>query len=243
MQTPIRSQKRCLILTGTVIPNSSFVAHGNPTIRRQEYFEALSFYSSAVNEPIYFLENSSYDFTEDYEFQTLFSGRKIELVKFPVSSEVERGKGFQEFEMIDGTIERLSKYYDSFFKISGRYKVTNIGELTDCDCHGLIIDRYRRRGIAVTAIFCTTFEFYKKYLMSLYLKVDDSKGQYVERIVYDAIRDKNLGKQVQLLPRSPRIVGTTGSQGIKLEVNTPRLLIRSFLRRILTSCSISEFIA
>ena len=58
--------KLALLITGTLVPNSNFVANFNLVTRRQEYIDALLFYSFHFpNNDIFFLENSSYNFSED----------------------------------------------------------------------------------------------------------------------------------------------------------------------------------
>ena len=42
----VKTNKRALLITGTIVPNSNFVVHVNVEQRRQEYFDALKFYYS-----------------------------------------------------------------------------------------------------------------------------------------------------------------------------------------------------
>lgn len=233
---------RCLIITGTIVPNAILTKHADPKIRRQEYLELLAFYSEHMDDPIYFLENSSYDFSIDRDFKKLFREKKIKLVKFPISCEVQCGKGFQEFEMIEKFIQSLSGQYRSFIKISGRYQYFNIKELTDFRCEGIVIDIVRRHKLAITSIFYTTFHFYQKHLMDLYLDVDDSQGHWIEKILFRKLRSKNIRRNVQFFPVSPLLKVTTGSTGDSIDtnidtiknmiVNHTRNLERSILRRL-----------
>ena len=213
---------RCLIITGTIVPNAILTKHADSKIRRQEYLKLLAFYSEQMDDPIYFLENSSHDFSADNEFQKLFRERNINLVKFPTSCEVQCGKGFQEFEMIETTIKRLSGQYRSFIKISGRYQYFNIKELTDFKCEGMVIDIFGRHKLAITSIFYSTFDFYQKHLMDLYLKVDDSQGHWIEKILYNKRRNKSIHQEVKFFPVSPLLKVTTGSTGnsIDTSINT-----------------------
>jgi len=85
----IATNKRALLITATIIPNSNFVAHTNIEQRRQEYYDALLFYSSQFkNDDIYFLENSSYDLDRDEVFQKLLKEKNIVLIKSPVSDKI-----------------------------------------------------------------------------------------------------------------------------------------------------------
>ena len=51
--------KPALLITGTIVPNSNYVAHTNVKARRDEYFASLVFYREQFPENrIFFLENS-----------------------------------------------------------------------------------------------------------------------------------------------------------------------------------------
>jgi len=193
---------RCIIITGTVIPNVKIFEPETPQIRRKQYLDVMSYYQKKFSEPIYFLENSGYDFSNDDEFNRLFENG-IQLIKFPVSNKIYEGKGYQEFQMIDQFIRESSSDYSSFVKITGRYKFHNIQNLIDISHNGLVIDIYRRYKWAVTNIFCSTYDFYQKYLLNLYSEVDDSHGRSIERRIYKKISNNDLWKSIQIFPRSP----------------------------------------
>ncbi len=56
----VRVDKRALLITGTIVPNSNFVAHTNASQRRDEYYASLLFYADNFkNDDLFFLENSS----------------------------------------------------------------------------------------------------------------------------------------------------------------------------------------
>ena len=80
----INSNKKAILITGTIVPNSVFVAHTNIEQRKQEYIEGLLFYKAQFpNDDIFFLENSTHDFTTDSQFSDLFKKHHITLIKFP----------------------------------------------------------------------------------------------------------------------------------------------------------------
>lgn len=222
--------------------NVALVRHEDPAIRRQQYLRVLSFYSEILDDPIYFLENSSYDFSRDDDFQRLFDKRGIELVKFPVSHEVERGKGFQEFGMIDEVVKSLSRQYYSFIKVSGRYQYLNIKKLTDFRCGGLIIDMSRRFKVAITSIFYTTFAFYQENLADLYLEADDSQGQWIERRLYKRLKSEGFRRYVQLFPMSPALRIPNSSSESEIDTLRGKLMygIRNIERIILREFSVNE---
>lgn len=236
-------KKRAVLITGTIVPNSNFVAHQNIDKRRQEYIDGLSFYREQLPEiDIYFLENSSYDFESDQELTTFFSIKNIILIKFPVSNKFSEGKGFQEFEMLDNSIERLSSQYEIFVKITGRYKVLNIKKLLTQNLKYFIGDSHKKMAVTQTNIFITTGAFYKQYIKGLYLKVNDAEGRFIEHIVYNKIRDEKLFNQVDLFSENPLITGFSGSYGGTLNRNKYKLIIRNLERKMLRIFHIHRFL-
>lgn len=245
---------KCVVVTGTVIPNISIHGHENLdaatrqneyediTVRRNRYIETLSVYASILNAPIFFLENSSYDFSKDIEFQNLFQKTNITLVKFPKSQFVERGKGFQEFEMIDEFVKSISGRYRAFLKLSGRYQYRNIKSLMDTQTDGLLIDMLRRWQVAITSIFFTTVDFYEEHLMDLYLEADDRQGAWIERRLYQKLSGKVFPQRVQLFPIEPDLRDWTRSSADKAGSAIARLKqpVRNVERAILRRFGINE---
>lgn len=214
---------KCVVVTGTIVPNILIHGHEdwdsvkrqsqyeNVNVRRCRYLETLALYAATLSEPIYFLENSSYDFSADGEFQSLFKKNNVKLLKFPVSQHVEMGKGYQEFEMLDKFIWNLSGQYQTFMKLSGRYQYRNIKTLVGFKSKGLMIDMHRKQKVAVTSIFLTTFDFYERHLIGLYLEADDRRGAWIERILYRKFSDKRFRQTVQLFPAEPDLIGLAQS--------------------------------
>jgi len=122
-------KKQCLIITATIQPNSNFVAQINPSERRNEYLKVLSFYVANFKGDIYFAENSAYNFDEDEEFKLLFDLKNVFCVRFPQSSEYQKGKGYQEFKVLDDIVSKIADNYDEFIKVSGRYLAVNFKSL------------------------------------------------------------------------------------------------------------------
>jgi hypothetical protein len=239
----VNQNRRALLITGTIVSNSNFVAHTNVEERRKEYYESLQFYSDNFkDDDLFFLENSSYDFEKDAEFQKMLADRKITLLKFPVSDKFNQGKGYQEFEMLDKAIEKLSTEYNSFIKITGRYKVMNLKKLVDFKCEGLVADLHKKLKVTQTNVFYVSASFYNSYLKDLYLKVDDSKGVYIEKIVYDKIQVEKLEKKARLFSLNPIIVGISGSYGGTLNRNKIKMKIRNVERKLLRAFGINQFL-
>jgi len=234
--------KRALLITGTIIPNSNFVERTNVEQRRLEYIDSLLFYSSQFqNDDLFFLENSAYNFGKDDEFQKLFKDKHITLIKFKESIHFNEGKGYQEFEMLDSTISQLETKYDEFIKITGRYKVLNLKALTNHKCVNLIADSHKKLKVTQTNVFYVTSKFYMTYLKGAYLKVNDSKGKFIEHVVYDILIEKRIFNCVQLFNQNPIIKGFSGSYGSTLNRNTYKMIFRNFERRVLSLLGINQF--
>jgi hypothetical protein len=239
----VKREKRALLITGTIVPNSNFVAYANVEERRKEYYDSLLFYSNNFRDDyLFFLENSSYDFAKDKEFQQLLADKNITLLKFPVSDKFNQGKGYQEFEMLDNAIEKLAIEYNSFIKITGRYKVMNLKRLTSFKCEGLVADFHKKTKVTQTNVFYVSGSFYNSNLKGLYLQVDDSKGVYIEKIVYNKIETEKLEKKVRLFSLNPIIVGISGSYGGTLNRNKIKMIIRNVERKLLKVFGINKFL-
>ncbi len=235
--------KRALLITGTIIPNSNFVTHTNTEQRRNEYYSSLQFYANNFqNDDLYFLENSSYNFSDDKEFEQLLSDKKITLLKFPVSDKFNKGKGYQEFEMLDKAVDKLADGYDSFIKITGRYKVLNLKELTDFKYDGFIADSHKKHKVVQTNVFYVSSNFYKSHLKDLFLKADDSKGLFIEKVVYEKIWSGKTNNKIKLFPRNPFIQGISGSYGGTLKRNKIKMRLRNFERFLLRVFKINQFL-
>ena len=239
----VKQNKRCLLITGTVVPNSNFVVHTNAEQRLSEYCDALLFYRAEFpNDAIYFLENSSYDFSKDNKLQKLFLEKEIVLMKFPVSDKFAQGKGYQEFEMLDKAVEELRYKFYSFIKITGRYKVINLKQIADLSNSELVIDCHKKTKVAQTNVFMGTLDFYAQHLSGSYKKVNDAQGIYIEKIVYDKLVAEKLSDKISLFSKNPLITGVSGSYGGTLNRNKLKLKIRNAERVFMRLLKIKQFL-
>jgi hypothetical protein len=202
-----------ILLTGTIIPHSSFVVHTDPKLRRDEYIIAIKYYSQFC--PVYFLENSEYDVFADPEFS---SCTNVTIRKFPVSAEYSRGKGFQEFEMIDKWLETEKNPPRRIIKITGRYIIKNFHQIFS-ECRNVaedicLIDLYRKPKVAISSLFSITLDNYSRYFKGAYLECDDQIGVYIEHILFKRINSSNL--RTLFFQHEPRVCGISGSTGTKL---------------------------
>lgn len=237
------TKKIAILITGTIVPNSNFVANSNSDIRRKEYLDNLIYYSNEFkNYDIYFLENSNYDFLNDNEYQKLFNNKYIHLIKFPLSDKVNEGKGYQEFNMLDQAIEQLKNKYENFVKITGRYKVLNLNNLIENNSKDFTADSHKKLKVTETNVFIVKTTFYIKYLKNKYTHANDANNVFIEHVVYDTISQNNLWKNVSIFKTNPLIKGTSGSYGGTLNRNKYKMMIRNIERKILLTLNINQFL-
>jgi len=234
--------ERCILITGTIVQNVVKTIPEDPKTRRQAYLDNLKYYSDILDDPIIFLENSTYSFDNDFGFKDLFSDKNIKLIKFPVSRGVSQGKGFQEFEMLDKAVEQLSGVYSSFVKISGRYRYLNITEIIDYSNGDLTIDLLRRKHEAVTSIFYVTFDFYKDYLLNVYHEVDDINGDSIEQIIYKLVMNENLLDNIRFFRVHPmvNIFTQNSEQKTNKHLSSLKISASNIERKILRFLSVNE---
>lgn len=204
-----------IILTGTIIPNAIKTVHRNWKVRRNEYLDTIRYYKKFSK--VYFIENSYYDLSHDSEFS---NDEKFQYFKFEASEQFERGKGYQEFQMLDEFVKhKLNE--DCFVKVTGRYIYKNFGDLfsfliRNKDKYDLIIDAFIRSKTARTSLFYVKKNAYLKRLQDSYLEMDDSVGVWAEHIIYRAL--KNFSSYT-FFPKVPILNATSGSTGGKLITN------------------------
>lgn len=218
-----------IILTGTIIPNSTYVLHTDPQQRRNEYLKAAKYYARFA--PVYFLENSEYNLNEDLDFSGI---ENLHLRKMPISKYRERGKGFQEFEMLDYWITTEKILPKRWIKITGRYLYENFPAiLNDCNntFNPLIIDQQIKNKTAITAIFYITSDFYKNYIKDLYWHCNDDCGDWVERIIYKHLF--LVTADIRIFKVQPNIFNSTsGSTGNIYKSSKFKIFIKSICRQI-----------
>lgn len=226
------------VLTGTIVPNAVPTAHGNVQQRHDEYMQAIRHYLDFG--PVYFIENSGYPVLEE----PFFTGTPgLTTFAYPRSAFTARGKGYQEFEMLDAFVrDRLRE--DAFVKVTGRYVYKNIGALTAwmrkrLPGSGIVIDLKRRDKQAIVSLFAVSKAFYVQHLMGSYRDMDDPARLWAEYVLYPRI--KRAGTAVFLRP-APLLRAVTGSMGNAVDMRArglkPRL--RDFRRGLLWLAGMRE---
>ena len=245
----------CVLITGTIVPNVSL--HGregqtaakraeyeNVASRRARYLENLRWYASKLELPIYFLENSVYDFESDGEIQDLFGGEQLHLMRLPVSAAADRGKGYQEFEMIDEAVLRLAGTHEAFVKVSGRYLFRNVQHLFPKRLPGIAIDLLRRPRVAITSVFACRFDFYRAHLAGAYREADDARGWWIERELYSRLSGAALRSEARPLLVEPKLISDVGWDGSGRAGWAPgaKRAVRNFERRLLRGIGYNEIV-
>jgi glycosyltransferase involved in cell wall biosynthesis len=199
-----------IVMTGTIIPNSNSAIHSDPATRKAEYLEAIHYYRKFSY--VYFLENSVYPLLADSDFTSIFG---VKLIKFPVSESNERGKGYQEFEMLDAWVQNNQSLPERFIKVTGRYLIKNFDSIfSECindKSNDIIIDQYPSQGLALTSLFCIRTSDYKRYFFSIYKNCDDKIGKWIERELFKKLKVINRG--YRFFKMEPWLQGISGSTG------------------------------
>jgi hypothetical protein len=236
------TNKRAILLTGTIIPNSVYTNYLDANLRLQDYLKAIEFYCNTFkNGDVYFLENSEFNLTSNEDFNQLKLRYKFDLLKFPKSERFYEGKGYQEFEMLDGAVEQLKEKYDVFVKVTGRYIVTNAAEITNIECNGMIVDLHKKYKKAQTYIMCFTKDFYLANIKGEYKNVNDNEGRFIEKVIYSKIESKNLFNKCALFVKTPLMQGISGSYSITLKRNSIKVFIRNIERIIYRVFKVKTF--
>ena len=216
--------KISIVLTGTILPNSVLTAHADSETRRQEYLQAIRFYTQFA--PVYFLENSSYPLDEDKEFTAI---PNLFIRKMPVSLFYQKGKGFQEFEMIDNWLLQEQKLPERWIKVSGRYLYDNFEsiyiECSEDNQHELIIDQLFYEKYAFSVLFCISTKYYLKYFKGLYTHSDDLSGNYIEKVIFKTVvsLDDNM---IRIFRGQPSVKVTSGSTNKYIDSTNKTLLYK-----------------
>ena len=234
--------KRAILLTGTIIPNSVYTEHINCIERLEEYLFAINFYLDAFKEDdVYFLENSNFVIDSEQQFVELKNNKRFYVLKFEKSDKFYEGKGYQEFDMIDSAVIQLSSQYDSFIKITGRYIIKNAFKVTNFTCNGIVIDLHKNTKIAQTYFLYFSTKFYIDFFLNEYKKVNDNEGFIIEKIIYQKLILSKCLNKCQLFYKTPILDGVSGSYKIKLKRNKLKVLIRNIERFIYTIFKVKFF--
>jgi hypothetical protein len=94
-----------IVLTATIYPRAIMTVHLTASERRLEYLNAVKYYTKFSH--VYLLENSGFNFKDDLDF---CSCENVTYIQLEPSNEFNKGKGFQEFEMLDNWFKLLQTF-------------------------------------------------------------------------------------------------------------------------------------
>lgn len=207
-------QNIVIVLTGTIVVNATDSQHNDSTKRRREYLKCIHFYTKFSK--VYFLENSSYDLDSDDDFRNI---PNLTIRKFSPSLFPEKGKGYQEFEMIDRWIESEPDVIENFVKITGRYLYQNFHKLWE-ECRDnqnrkMIIQQYLFVEAGV-ALFFVNVDFYKNTFIELYKESDIKKDISIDYCIYKKLKSVPK-KEFRRFFNDTRCIGIEGGSGNQMK--------------------------
>ncbi|MDD4946143.1 MAG: hypothetical protein PHQ73_04560 [Gallionella sp.] len=212
-------------MTATIIPNAIRTAHVDASQRRAEYLAAIELYSQYAE--VYFLENSTYDLASDPAFH---QHANVHIRKFPPSVAHDKGKGYQEFEMLDNWLNAEQCPPSRWIKVTGRHLARNFDKIfAEClteNQHELIIEQTRAPcRVALTELFYITTEYYQRRFQGIYRECDDDAHIFIEHIVRNHIRASDKFRLFHAMPLMTGVRGTSGEVfGITLQRRLRRLI-------------------
>ncbi|MEI7879369.1 MAG: hypothetical protein WCI95_00710 [bacterium] len=219
-----------VVLTGTIIPNVAGAVSLTPEARLAEYRHVVQ--SCQQFAPVIFLENSNYPLERYPEFA---DSPRLRVHRFPPSGNPEKGKGFQEFEMLDKWVLTEPKPPRRWLKLTGRYDLLNMSAiLKECGSeqkYSLLIDQLRKQKMARTYMFCIQTEFYRTHLANLYRQCDDRTGEWIERVLFRKLETIPAG-QIRLFKTQPLLRARAGSTGLAFPSGKFQWSIKQNLRRL-----------
>ena len=230
-----------ICMTATITPNTVLITATDVNERLTDYKKCIRFYLDQTNLPIYFLENSNYDLSEDSDFKIFQQIERFHLLRFEPHPDSEKGKGFQEFYTLDSFVKNHLRE-SVLIKVTGRYIVKNVAELIAQIRSPLVIDLHRKMKVAITGFFVVDKETYETHFYEKYKLADDSLGKFIEHVLYDEIMSSSLKSITRLLPQNPQYRGVSGSYGGSLERNKYKMMVRSVERRINLGLGIPQFL-
>jgi hypothetical protein len=219
-----------VVLTATITPNVTGTTSGNPETRLAEYRRVPQFCQRFA--PVIFLENSGYPLERHPEFA---ESPRLRVRRFPPSASPERGKGYQEFEMLDAWLASEPHPPARWLKISGRYSIHNLDSiLNECRADqrsALVIDQLKHLEFARTYLFCVNTDFYRQRLAGLYRQCNDQAGNWIERVLFREMKNVPAG-MVRLFKTQPRLAATDGSSGLAFPSGRGQWLAKQILRNL-----------
>lgn len=219
-----------IVLTATIDPGRlDNLVIADPILRWTQYQEAVTFWLEHPSVgSVALFENSGFP----VDFSTLEDtaerrGKPLEVVSYNGNvGTSEKGRGYGEGEILNRAVSesQLIRQHESFFKVTGRFKVTNFTRLESSSRkHPVVVNErsLRRRRWVDTRFFKMTADFYQTHLSMVHHEaqsIDYVLGEGYARALHP------LGVPAFRFP--VRVVGVAGN-GSQYNDSTLKFAVKS----------------
>lgn len=239
-----------LLMTATITPAPGVVRRDEPSVRMNDYLSSLQFHLSLPSrlfDRLIFVDNSGSDLSplEDI-LRSTSHGKMVELISFSGNEDAAAyGKAYGEFKLLDFALTHTSllSERDAFWKINGRLRCLNIGDIIAsapsrydlmCDLHNVQtfgLGTCPFRPWMDLRLFACTVSAYDRLFRGTYEAV---KSEFSPWSLYGVV----LGAQSSLeivprFPRQPHIAGFSGRFDTDYDAGSRKVkrVVRAVLRR------------
>jgi hypothetical protein len=228
-----------LVLTSAVFVNSDYTKLRDKNEREKQYVDSFMFYIKKTNfTDIVICDGSNFDFSTYNLAEIGKNNNKTIEVLFFESNKAEtklKGKGFGEGEILRYVLSNseLLKRNKSFFKITGRIKVSNINSIIRSIKKNKIYFRQERKyGLFLidrvdTRIYYTKKDVFESTLLNTHHSVSDKENYFLENCYYDNIKKAKI--RASVFKHFPIIRGISGSSNIKYDLPNYKLILYQVL--------------
>ena len=216
-----KKQDTIILLTACVNPSGmSSTKLQDTEVRLEQYKKALTFYLSETPYKILFVENSSYDFSN--EFSTYINDGRLEYITFSGNNyNLSLGKGYGEAQILLYAIENSSflKKASTIIKITGRIIVENtmqlsaISNISSKKNVAIACNIRPSKKLGTSTFFICKKVFLIKYFLPSINGINDTKGIWFEHVLYKAIINCKQEKEgdCMIFSRPLKIKGIAGT--------------------------------
>lgn len=253
-----------LLMTASVDPRGMVGADFVAEDRENMYVETLVYYIRTILtnplQRIVFTENSGWNLDSLVSKLPPFNKEQIEFVSHdPNNFDITKGKGYNEFLMINRTIEMSNVIQDAgaFMKVTGRYPVYNMeyflrkgvqyifekgysfyGDMKDHSLYDWLHTGWNGHA-GYTVLFATTVDNWKNNLGPRYVEMNDEMGRLAEDVMFDymkpfrGIRDSGVCCRFK---REPICGGVQGSQVNAVSFSKSNKSLKARMMRLAGNC-------
>jgi hypothetical protein len=210
-----------IFLPGCINPNGmSLTVLQDGNSRKQQCVDSIRFYLDKTDIPILFVENSGNDIS--YLFRQEIQIGRLEILTFKGNDyDKKLGKGYGEMLILEhaSIFSHFFKSASFIFKITGRYKVLNIGSYINRyydnkNVFDLTCNFTKNLSYVDARFWGANPSFYTKILIKYKDMINDSKSMYFEHVLCKAAHEAIInGYKYSSLYHYPRYGGVSGTNG------------------------------